>query len=96
MRVLMQVEFDTERSNEAIRSGTIEKSLQSAMEMLHPEAAYFGPLNGCRTAFLVCDLANPSDMPKVTEPFFQDFGATVRCTPVMNVEDLHEGLAALG
>ncbi|MFJ8311686.1 MULTISPECIES: hypothetical protein [unclassified Streptomyces] len=96
MRVLLRAELDTEKSNEAIRNGTMQKSMQSALEALRPEAAYFTAENGCRTAYIIFDLADPSAMPKAAEPFFLDFGAKVYCSPVMNAEDLEKGLAALG
>ncbi|MFI6686385.1 hypothetical protein [Streptomyces sp. NPDC050485] len=96
MRVLLRAELDTEKSNEAIRNGTLQKSMQSALEALRPEAAYFTAQNGCRTAFIIFDLAKTSDIPKVAEPFFLDFGAKVYFSPVMNGEDLEMGLGALG
>ncbi|AYG79019.1 hypothetical protein DWB77_01128 [Streptomyces hundungensis] len=96
MRVLLKAKLDTEKANEAIRGGTMEKTMQSAMEMLRPEAAYFTAQDGCRTAIIVFDLADTSDIPRLTEPFMQDLGAKVEMSPVMNREDLARGLAARG
>ncbi|MFD7166716.1 DUF3303 family protein [Streptomyces violascens] len=96
MRVLLKAQLDTEKSNEAIRNGTLQKSMQAAIEALRPEAAYFGADDGCRTAFIVFDLADPSQIPKVAEPFFLDLNAKISFQPVMNGEDLEKGLAALG
>uniref|UniRef100_A0AAU2UWP3 GYD domain-containing protein n=1 Tax=Streptomyces sp. NBC_00003 TaxID=2903608 RepID=A0AAU2UWP3_9ACTN len=96
MRVLLKAILNTEKTNEVIRDGTMQKSMQAALESLRPEAAYFTTEEGCRTAFIVFDLADPSQMPKFAEPFFMEMGAKISVTPVMNREDLEKGLAALG
>ncbi|MFD7336074.1 hypothetical protein [Streptomyces violascens] len=96
MRVLLKAIYDTEKTNDAIRDGSMQKTMQATMEALRPEAAYFTAEEGCRTAFIFFDLADPSQMPKIAEPFFMDFGAKVSFVPVMNGEDLEKGLAALG
>ncbi|MCT9092301.1 hypothetical protein N4G70_26010 [Streptomyces sp. ASQP_92] len=96
MRVLLKAQLDTEKGNEIIRNGTMEKGMQAALERLNPEAAYFTAENGCRTAFIFFDLADSSDIPKSAEPFFMEMGAKVTIVPVMNREDLAKGLSALG
>ncbi|MEV6168150.1 DUF3303 family protein [Streptomyces sp. NPDC051954] len=96
MRVLFRAHLDTERSNEAIRNGTLGKLMQSSMEQVKPEAAYFTTDEGRRTCFLVFDLQDSSQMPAIAEPFFLELGAEVSYTPVMNPEDLQKGLSALG
>ncbi|MEU2118443.1 hypothetical protein ABZ567_23030 [Streptomyces sp. NPDC016459] len=50
MRMLLKVQMDTQASNEAIRQGTLQKTMESALSELRPEAAYFGTESGCRTA----------------------------------------------
>lgn len=96
MRVLFRAQLDTERSNEAIRNGTLAKLIQSSMEQVKPEAAYFTADHGHRTCFLVFDMQDSSQMPAIAEPFFLELGADVSYTPVMNPEDLQKGLSALG
>ncbi|MEU5433523.1 DUF3303 family protein [Streptomyces sp. NPDC020719] len=88
--------MDTAKSNENIKNGNMQKTMQSALEAIRPEAAYFTTQNGCRTAFIVFDLQDPSEMPKIAEPFFMELGAKISFTPVMDKEDLAKGLAALG
>ncbi|WP_328359985.1 hypothetical protein OG828_23155 [Streptomyces sp. NBC_00457] len=95
MRVLFKARLDTERSNEAIRNGTLSKLVQSSMEQVKPEAAYFTTDNGHRTCYLVFDMKDSSEMPSIAEPFFLELGADVTYTPVMNPEDLQKGLSAL-
>ncbi|MFF5341718.1 DUF3303 family protein [Streptomyces althioticus] len=95
MRVMLKATLDTEKSNEAIRSGKLPEMMQETIERLHPEAAYFGPLGGRRTCLLVLDVEDSSQIPPIGEPFFAQFDAEVEMTPVMNAEDLRKGLSEL-
>jgi hypothetical protein len=92
MRVLMTVGLDTEKANQAAQANTLGKTIESAIGALKPEAAYFGSLHGKRTGFIVFDLADPSDLPSIAEPLFQELGAEIDLTPVMSVSDVQLGL----
>lgn len=96
MRVLLEAAMDTEKTNELIRSGKMPEVMKEALDRLQPEAAYFGPVEGRRTALLVFDLADSSELPPTGEPFFTEMNARVEVTPVMNAEDLQKGLSQLG
>ena len=96
MRVLLKAQMDVAAANEAVKSGAIGKALQEVMQQLQPEAAYFGPSGGKRTAFIFFDLKDPSQIPLVSEPFYQITQASVEIIPVMNADDLQEGLRQLG
>jgi hypothetical protein len=88
MRFLMKFHLDREAANEAARKGTLASTIQSILEDLKPEATYFGEDEGERTAFLVVNLANASELPRVAEPWFLAFNARVRTHVVMTPEDL--------
>ncbi|MCX4744015.1 hypothetical protein OG455_00550 [Kitasatospora sp. NBC_01287] len=92
MRVLLTVQMDTERANKAITGKTLAHTMQSVFERIKPEAAYFGAKDGMRTAFVVLDLKEPSDIPSIAEPFFQDLGAKITFIPVMNFDEVQAGL----
>ncbi|MEU1316231.1 hypothetical protein [Streptomyces tibetensis] len=96
MRVLLKASMDTEKANEAIRNGTLTKLIQESLEQIKPEAAYFTSDHGKRTAFLVFDMQDSSQMPVLSEPFFLHLNAEITYTPVMNVEDVQKGLSQLG
>jgi len=70
--------------------------MKETFEQLQPEAAYFGPENGVRTAFIVFDLKDPSELPRISEPLFRAMKANVQMFPVMDREDLQKGLGQLG
>ena len=92
MRTLMKIKIDTEAGSRAIQDGSLPQLMQETLGALRPEAAYFGPENGIRTAFIVFDLQDPSQIPSITEPLFSKVKATVEMFPVMNQEDLQKGL----
>ncbi|WP_338781903.1 hypothetical protein [Streptomyces sp. DG1A-41] len=96
MRVMLKASMDTEKANEAIRNGTLGKLIQESLEQIKPEAAYFTADHGKRTAFLVFDMQDSSQMPVLSEPFFLQLNAEITYTPVMNVEDVQKGLSQLG
>jgi hypothetical protein len=95
MRVLLKAHFDTEKGNELVSSGKMGELIQGIVEKVHPEAAYFLPDEGDRTAFLVFDMEDPSQMPVITEPLFREADAKVSYSPVMNLDDVQKGLSQL-
>lgn len=97
MRMLMTVMLPHLEFNAALKAGTVEKKMGQIMEALKPEAAYFTCIAGHRAALLVIDVADPSQIPAVAEPWFLGFNADVDFNPVMTADDLKQaGLEALG
>ena len=96
MRMMMKVQMDTEAGSRAIAEGSLPQLMQETLGQLKPEAAYFGPENGIRTAFIVFDLQDPSQLPAISEPLFSKVKAIIQMFPVMDREDLQKGLAQLG
>lgn len=95
MRTMMRVTIPVEHGNRAVKDGTLPKAMQAMMQEHKPEAAYFTPINGGRTAFIVFDLKDSSDIPRIAEPLFQALNAAVEFWPVMNAEDLKAGLGKM-
>jgi hypothetical protein len=96
MRMMMKVQMDTEAGSRAIADGSMPQLMQDTLAQLKPEAAYFGPENGIRTAFIVFDLQDPSQLPPISEPLFSKVKANIQMFPVMDREDLQKGLGQLG
>jgi hypothetical protein len=62
-----------------------------------PEAAYFCAKDGKRGGFLVVAVSDPSEMPRLAEPWFLLFDASVEFLPAMVPQDLQRaGLDKLG
>jgi hypothetical protein len=96
MRVLLNIEIDTTKGNEAIAGGRMSEVMQRVLGNLKPEAAYFYPLNGSRGMTLVVDAPDGASLPALAEPFWLEFGARVQAIPCMNADELAEGLGRLG
>ncbi len=92
MRMLLKYELGLEATNEAIRTGKIAEINQLLDERTQPEAAYFGIENGRRTGYVFFDLSDPSQIPVIAEPLFQELSSKVEIIPVMNADDLQTGL----
>jgi len=92
MRTLLRCTFPVEASNAALNEGRLQKTLQTLLERLKPEASYFFSEDGRRGGFFVFDLKDPSDIPSIAEPLFTQLHASVQLFPVMNLDDLRAGL----
>jgi hypothetical protein len=91
MRTMIKVTVPVEAGNKAFRDGTLQKTIMGLLEKLKPEAAYFFPERGVRTAMLFIDMKEPSDIPSIAEPLFERLNAAVEFQTVMNAEDLKKG-----
>ncbi len=97
MRMMMQVEMPLEPFNTAVRNGTAGPKMKKILDAAKPEAAYFGERDGKRGGILIVDVATPSDVPRLAEPWFLNFNAEVRFRVAMTPEDLAKSdLVALG
>ena len=96
MQVIARITIPVESGNRAIKDGTLGTVMQRAAERWKPEALYFTAFDGQRTAFMVFELPNASDIPPFAEPFFTELDAGVEIAPAMNGEDLQKGLSQLG
>lgn len=96
MRMLLKVQMPVEKGNAAFKSGALQRTIQSTVATLEPEAAYFYPEDGKRTALMVFDMKGSWQLPATVEPLFQNLGASVHLTPVMNAEDLQRGFKEAG
>ena len=95
MRVMARITIPTVPGNRAISDGTIGKLMQSAADRWKPEAMYYTTFDGQRTAYMVFDMADASDIPAFAEPFFAGLEADMELAPVMNSQDLQKGLSQL-
>ena len=92
MRMLMKWQLGATETSAAIRSGRMGEINKRLDELTKPEAQYFCTEGGTRTAYVFFDLADPSDIPSIAEPLFQELNATVEFFPVMEAADLGAGL----
>jgi hypothetical protein len=86
MRFLFKISWPVEAGNAAAKSGfqVVEKILAEQK----PEAAYFVADNGMRTAILIMNMQDLSQLPGIAEPWFLALNARIEATPAMVPEDL--------
>jgi len=95
MRMLLKAVFETAAANEVIGKGQGAETTRQMVERLQPEAFYAFGEDGQRAVLMVFDMADPSQIPALTEPMFQQGNAKVTLTPCMNLEDLQKGFEEL-
>jgi len=88
MRCLLKVSIPTGVGNDRIVDGSLARTIDSILNDLHPEAAYFTEIDGERTGFIVCNVKEESEIPAIAEPWFLAFHARVEFHPAMNLADL--------
>jgi hypothetical protein len=97
MRMMMYIQLPIEPFNSMVRNGTAGQVMKDILDDLKPEAAYFGGREGKRGGILIVDISKPSDLPRLAEPWFMKFNATVEHSVCMKPEDLAQAdLQALG
>lgn len=96
MRTMIKITVPVEAGNRAFRDGTLQKTIMGMVEDLKPEAAYFFPERGIRTAMFVIDMKDSSDIPVIAEPLFEKLNASVEFLTVMNANDLKKGFERSG
>ena len=94
MRMLMKVTLPHEPFNTAVKEGTVEATIKRILEEIKPEAVYFTEEDGTRGGILIVDVASPSQIPSLSEPWFLNFNADCKFRIVMTLDDL--GKAGLG
>jgi hypothetical protein len=88
MLILMKAEWSVKAGNGIITSGEINETIKSIIDELKPEAAYFFTLHGKRTAMLILDLKDASQIVMAAALWFIKFNADIDFTPVITPEDL--------
>ena len=94
MRTMLTIQMPVQAGNAAITDQSLPATMERLMTLIKPEAAYFYAADGLRSALMVFDMTASSQIPLIVEPLFMGFDASVTLTPVMNAEELAEGLAA--
>lgn len=89
MRMLLRVSIPVEAGNAAAKAGTLGTTIERILADLKPEAAYFfADDDGQRSASIVFEMKDTSQIPAVAEPWFLAFNAKVSLRPIMNPQDL--------
>jgi len=90
MRIMMNVKFPNHEFNAALRNGTLSKLIERILDSIKPESVYFSEQNGRRGCVMVVNVKEPSEIPKIAEPFFLCLNADVEFGIAMTPEDLRK------
>lgn len=88
MRMIMQVSCPNEQFNSEVRKGTAGQTIKRILDDIKAEAVYFSERDGERGAILIVNVNNPAEVPRLAEPFFLNFNASVEFRVCMTPEDL--------
>ena len=88
MRMLMHVRIPHASFNAAVKDGTVGQKIHRVLEECKPEAVYFTEYEGHRGVILIVNVAQPSKVPDLAEPWFLLFEADVQFHIVMSPEEL--------
>jgi hypothetical protein len=93
MRLMLKFTIPVATGNAAAADGTLGKAIESLMQMVKPEAAYFTLVDGQRGGLVFFELTDAAMLPKINEPMFAALDAAIEIQPVMNADELKRGLA---
>ena len=97
MRMLVHAKLPHEPFNAAVRNASAGKTIERILAETKPEAVYFTEYDGRRGAIMIVDVADPSKVPALAEPWFLSFNSEVTFHVVMSPEELgRAGLDAIG
>jgi hypothetical protein len=95
MRFMLSVRIPSEKANALIKEGKFPQTVQSIMEELQPEAAYWTDMDGVRGGYLIVNMDDASELPAKVEPLFFGMDATIKVQLVMTPEDLQRATPSL-
>jgi hypothetical protein len=88
--MLFHVKLCNNEFNECVKDGSVGKKIKRIFDEIKPEAVYFTEYEGCRGAIIIVDVGEPSDVPKIAEPWYLMFNAEVECHVVMSPAELEK------
>jgi hypothetical protein len=91
MRMLIHVKIPHKEFNVYVKDGSIGRKMKQILDDIKPEAVYFTEYNGHRGLIMIADVAGPSAVPAIAEPWFLLFNADVEFHIVMSPDELEKG-----
>ncbi len=88
MRMIVNINLPIEPFNTYVKNGTAGELIGSILADLKPESIYFTEQHGNRGAIMVLEVATPSDVPRIAEPWFLNFEAECEFRIAMTPDDL--------
>jgi hypothetical protein len=86
VRFMAKVTIPSEKWEEAHRNGTLQSTIDSALQRLRPEASYFLDVEGARECIVVFNL----DVPAMLKPLFPNLDASFEGRPVATGAEMQQ------
>jgi len=88
--MLIHVKIPHKEFNAYVKDGSIGQKIKRIFDEVKPEAVYFTEYDGKRGLIMIVDVAEPSAVPKISEPWFLLFNADVEFHIVMSPDELEK------
>ena len=95
MRFMITCRIPVEKGEELAKAGSLHSTIQSIMEELKPEAAYFSDTEGARGGYIVVNMDEAFQISAIAETLFVGLGATIEVHRVMTPEELSQATSAI-
>jgi hypothetical protein len=96
MKFIMKVKIPNPHGNELLKNPhQFGATMKQLLEEVKAEAAYFTTIDGCRGGYVVVNLDDAVDIPKIAEPFFFALKAEIEWIPVMTPEVLGRAVGSI-
>jgi hypothetical protein len=95
MRFMITCLIPVEKENQSAKAASLHSTIHSIIEELKPEAAYFSEIEGARSAYIVVNMDDASQIASIAETLFLGLGATIQVHRVMVPEELGQATPAI-
>ena len=95
MRFMITCRIPVEKRNQSAKAASLHSTIHSIMEELKPEAAYFSEIEGARSAYIVVNMDDASQISAIAQTLFLGLGATIQVHRVMVPEEMSQATLAI-
>jgi hypothetical protein len=95
MRFMITCRIPVEKGEESATARSLDLTIQSIMEELKPEDAYFSDIEGRRSGYIVVNMDDASQISAIAQTLFLGLGAAIQVHRVMTAEELGQPTPAI-
>lgn len=95
MRFMITCRIPVEKGEELAKAHRLDSTIQSIMEELKPEDAYFSDIEGGRSGYIVVNMDDASQISAIAQTLFLGLGAAIQVHPVMTPEEVGQAIPAI-
>ena len=95
MRFMITCRTPVEKGEELAKARRLDSTIQSIMEELKPEDAYFSDIEGGRVGYIVVNIDDASQISAIAQTLFLGLGAAIQVHPVMTAGALGQPTPAI-